>query len=152
MTTISSSAQAELYIGASTAATLPAPGSDTFTKVPQLKIVKPPQASKTASKEVTLDGVTVASSSIAQWSNCTGAFLTDYTQSTTHILMIGDAAITGRRRNWYIVEPDAGARRTDFVGEVIRCEGGDYEAQEDAPPARRHEFEIAVSGTPTVTP
>lgn len=150
MTTISSSAEAELYMGASTASTLPAPGSDTFTKIAQLKIVKPPQASKTASKEVTLDGVTVASSSIAQWSNCTGAFLTDYTQAP-HLAMIGDAAITARRRNWYIVEPDAGARRTDFIGEVIRCEGGDYEAQEDAPPARRHEFEIAVSGTPLVT-
>jgi|SRR6185436_15416296 len=151
MAAISSSAEAELWIGASTASTLPSPGSDTFTKVPQLKVIRPPQASKTASKEVTLDGVTISSSSIAQWSNCTGAFLTDYTP-TPHTNMIGDSALTGRRRNWYIIEPDAGARRTDFIGEVIRCEGGDYEAQEDAPPARRHEFEIAVSGTPSVTP
>jgi hypothetical protein len=65
--------------------------------------------------------------------------------------MIGDTGITGRKRNFYTIEPDAGARRTDFVGEVVKCEGGAYEATDDGGQARRHEFEIVPSGTPVVS-
>lgn len=151
MTTLSSSAEAQLFIGASTADPLPAPGSDSFTKVPQLKTLTVPTPSKAAQKENTLDGVTVASVSTPQWANCTGSLLTNYTQ-TPHNTMLGDVAAGARKRNWYTLEPDAGNRRTDFQGELIRMAPGQYAAAIEGAPALAHEFEIAVSGTPTVTP
>lgn len=151
MTAISSGGEVQLFMGASTADPLPAPGSDSFTKVPQLKTCTVPEASKSAAKENTLDGVTISSTSTPVWSNCTGSLLTNYTQSV-HNTMLADAGQSGRKRNWYTVEPDAGGRRTDFQGEVLRMAGAAYQATTEAPSARPHEFEIAVSGTPTVTP
>lgn len=151
MTAISSGSEVQLYMGASTADPLPAPGSDSFTKIPQLKTCSVPEPSKSVGKENTLDGVTIASVSTPSWSNCTGSLLTNYTQ-TIHNTMLADAAAGARKRNWYTIEPDAGGRRTDFQGEIIRMAGGQYQATTEAPTARPHEFEIAVSGVPTVTP
>lgn len=151
MTAISSSAEAMLYMGASTADPLPAPGSDTFTKIPQLKTLQVPTPSKSSQKENTLDGVTIASTGTPQWSNCTGSLLTNYTQSV-HNTMLADVATGGRKRNWYVVEPDAGARRTDFQGELMRLAPGQYAASLEGAPAQAHEFEIATSGVPTITP
>ena len=151
MTAISSGSEVQLYIGASTADPLPAPGSDTFTKIPQLKTFTVPEPSKSAAKENTLDGVTIASVSTPSWSNGVGQLLTNYTQ-TPHNTMLADVALGGRKRNWYTIEPDAGGRRTDFQGELIRMAGGAYTATTEAPSARPHDFEIAVSGIPLVTP
>lgn len=150
MTAISSSAEVQLYIGSSTTDPLPAPGSDSFTKIPQLKTCTVPEPTKSAQKENTLDAVTIASVGSPQWSNCVGSLLTNYTQAT-HNTMLADAAASARKRNWYTIEPDAGGRRTDFQGEVIRMQGGQYAAALEGAPARPHEFEIAVSGVPTVT-
>lgn len=151
MTTISSAGEVQLYMGASTADPLPAPGSDSFTKIPQLKAFTVPTPSKSSNKENTLDGVTVASVSTPQWSNGVGSLLTNYTQ-TVHNTMLADVAVGGRKRNWYAIEPDAGARRTDFQGELLRMAPGQYAAAIEGAPALAHEFEIATSGTPTVTP
>lgn len=151
MTAISSAAEVQLFIGASTADPLPAPGSDSFTKVPQMKTCTVPTPSKSAQKENTLDAVTIASVGTPQWSNCVGSLLTNYTQAP-HNTMLADAAAAGRKRNWYTVEPDAGGRRTDFQGEIIRMTPGQYAAALEGAPALAHEFEIATSGTPTVTP
>lgn len=151
MGTHSTASEAQLFMGASTASTLPAPGSDTFTKVAKLKTLTVPKVSKGTQKENTLDGETISSSGTAQWSNCTGSFATDYA-NTQHTNMLADAAVSGRKRNWYTIEPDEGGRRTDFIGEVVRCEGTPYQASLDGAPAHTHEFEIATSGVPAVTP
>lgn len=151
MSTHSTASEAMLYMGSSTASTLPAPGADTFTKVTMLKNLTIPSVSKGTQKENTLDGATLSSSGTPNWSNCTGSIATDYTLTPLNN-MLADAAISGRRRNFYTVEPDAGGRRVDFVGEVIRCAPAQYAASTEGAPAHTHEFEIAVNGIPTVTP
>lgn len=147
----SSGAEAQLFMGSSTASTLPAPGSDTFTKIPKLKTLNVPKVSKGTQKENTLDGETLSSSGTPQWSDCSGSLATDYTE-TTHTNLLADAGISNRRRNWYTIEPDAGNRRTDFIGEVVSAVGAEYAASLEGSPAHTHTFQIAVSGVPTVTP
>ncbi len=93
-TTISSAAQVELHMGASTADPLPAPGSDSFTKIPQLKrhffdgadafqVVEQRKHVGRRDRFVNFDAAVV---------ECSGSLLTNYTQ-TPHNTMLADVAV-----------------------------------------------------------
>jgi hypothetical protein len=59
-------------------------------------------------------------------------------------------SLAQRKRNWYILYPDTGARRDDFVGFISKWEKSEFNAGDDAV-EHRVDFEISVDGAVTVT-
>lgn len=150
---------AKLYIGASTAASLPAPGSDTFTEVPLLGSVTPPA-----------NELTVAQFSILNDANrrsvggklndrtCEGSLVIDWAHASTvggvsvHVAMYNDSIVAGgQKRNFRIVYPDPNLRQLDFVAFVSNWAEEAFDAGEDAK-EHRSNFTLTVDGAVTVTP
>lgn len=140
---------AKLFMGASTATPLPAVGSDSFTEVPLLGTVKPPtnqlsvgffsilNDANRRSVGGKLNDRTVPGNLVADWTE------------TAHQNLEADS-LAQRKRNWYILYPDSGARRDDFVGFISKWEKAEFNAGEDAV-EHRVDFEISVDGAVTVT-
>jgi hypothetical protein len=139
-----------LYMGAATTDPLPAPGSDTFTVVPLLGSVTPPGNEQSTGSFNVLN--TTSPYSIGGKVNertVTGNVVADWT-STVHQAMEADSIVPGRKRNWYIIYPDANTRRDDFVGFVSSWVKEPFDAGEDAK-EHRVNFTITVDGAVTVT-
>jgi hypothetical protein len=143
---------AKLYIGASTATPLPAPGSDTFTEVPLLGSVTPPANELSAAFfNVQNDGNRRSVGGTLGDRTAPGNIVIDWTE-TPHTNMYADSIVAGgRKRNWRIVYPDANARQLDFVGFVSSWAEQAFDAGEDAV-EHRADFTITVDGAITVTP
>ncbi len=150
MSHYSANVNAFLFMGTSTTDPLPAPGADTFTEVPLLGSVTPP------ANEQSTAGFNVLNRT-ARYS--VGGRLGDQTvpgnvvidhESAVHRAMEADSKIPGRKRNWYMISPDANSRRDDFVGFVASWTPGAFDAGEDAV-EHRADFVINVDGAVTVT-
>lgn len=150
---------AKLYMGASTATTLPAPGSDTFTEVPLTGNIKPPQNTLSAGFfNVLNDGNRRSVGGKLNDRTVTGNVVLDWINAATvggvscHLVMFADSIVAGgQKRNWRIVYPDSGNRQLDFVAFISDWEEEEFSADEDAKEHRAN-FTLSVDGAVTVTP
>lgn len=155
----SSNTGAKLYIGTSTASTLPAPGSDTFVEVPLLGSVTPPKNEQSVgffniqndgnrrSVGGRLNDRTVEGNLVADWSNASTV-----SGTTVHQVMYNDSVLAGgQKRNWRIVYPDSNNRQLDFVAFISNWEEEAFDAGADAV-EHRINFTLSVDGSVTVTP
>jgi len=142
---------AKLYMGASTASTLPAPGSDTFTEVPLLGSITPPaNVISVGFFNVLNDADRRSIGGKLGDRTVPGNLVIDWTQ-TVHTNMYADSIVAGgRKRNWYIEYPDANNRRLDFVAFVSEWTEEAFDAGEDAK-EHRASFVLTVDGDVTVT-
>jgi hypothetical protein len=140
-----------LYIGASTATTLPAPGSDSFTEVPLLGSITPPANElTTAFFNVLNDANRRSVGGKLNDRICEGSLVIDWTL-TPHTNMYADSIVAGgQKRNWRIVYPDANDRQLDFVAFVSNWTEEAFDAGEDAK-EHRATFTLTVDGAVTVT-
>lgn len=141
-----------LYIGTSTATTLPAPGSDSFTVVPLLGSVTPPTNELTTAFFSILNDASKRSVGGKLGDRIVeGNLVVDWTE-TVHTNMYADSIIAGgRKRNWRIVYPDSNTRQLDFVAFVSNWSEEAFDAGEDAK-EHRASFTLTVDGAITVTP
>ena len=142
---------AKLYMGASTATSLPAPGSDTFTEVPLLGSVTPPTITiNTAFFNILNDADRRSVGGTRGDQTVPGNVVLDWTL-TVHQNMYSDANVAGgQKRNWYIEYPDANDRRLDFIGFISSWEEAAFDAGEEAV-EHRCDFVITVDGDVTAT-
>lgn len=140
-----------LYIGASTATSLPAAGADTFTEVPLVGSITPP--SNTISVgffNVLNDADRRSVGGKLGDRTVPGSLVVDWTQ-TPHTNMYADSLVAGaQKRNWRIVYPDANNRQLDFVAFVSEWTEEAFDAGEDAK-EHRVNFVLTVDGDITVT-
>lgn len=143
---------AKLYIGTSTASTLPAPGSDTFTEVPLLgSISPPPNELTTAFFNILNDANRRSVGGKLNDRTSEGNLVIDWTQAV-HNSMYADSIVAGgQKRNWRIVYPDSGARQLDFVAFLSSWKEQAFDAGEDAK-EHRSDFVLTLDGAVTVTP
>lgn len=143
---------AKLYIGTSTASTLPSPGSDTFTEVPLLGSITPPSNElSTAFFNVLNDANRRSVGGKLNDRTCEGDLVIDWTQSV-HTSMYSDSIVAGgQKRNWRIVYPDANNRQLDFVAFLSSWKEEPFTASDDAK-EHRATFTLTVDGSVTVTP
>lgn len=143
---------AKLYIGTSTATTLPAPGSDTFTEVPLLgSITPPPNELTTAFFNILNDANRRSVGGKLNDRVCEGSLVIDWTQAV-HTSMYSDSIVAGgQKRNWRIVYPDSNNRQLDFVAFISNWAEEAFDAGEDAK-EHRASFTLTVDGAITVTP
>jgi hypothetical protein len=150
---------AKLYIGTSTAASLPAPGSDTLVEVPLLGSITPPPNELTTAFFNTLNDANRRS--VGGKLNdrvCEGNVVLDWANATTvggvtvHAQMYADSIVAGgQKRNFRIVYPDSGNRQLDFVAFISNWSEEAFDAGEDAK-EHRASFTLTVDGAVTVTP
>lgn len=142
---------AYLYIGASTATTLPAPGADSFTEVGLVGSITPPANTLSngffnvlndadrRSVGGKLGDRTVPFSIVLDWT------------TTPHQNIYNDSIVAGgQKRNWRIVYPDANDRQLDFVAFVSEFTEEPFDAGEDAKEHRAN-CVLTVDGAVTVT-
>ena len=113
----------QLQIGTSAAASLPLPGSDTFTTVGDLEELKPPSPTREIDEFFTLDSVGARRLvGPVSWAAVTAKLVRRY-GNAVHDSIETDAAVAGgQRRNWRIIASDTGAEQRDFVGFVNKFE------------------------------
>jgi hypothetical protein len=142
---------AKLYMGASTAASLPVPGSDSFTEVPLLGSITPPANElTTAFFNILNDADRRSVGGKLGDRTCEGSVVIDWTE-TAHTNMYADSIVAGgQKRNWRIEYPDSGTRRLDFVAFVSNWAEEAFDAGEDAK-EHRATFTLTVDGAITVT-
>lgn len=140
---------AKLFMGASTAASLPAPGSDSFTEVPLLGSITPPANELSTAFFNVLNDPNRRSVGGSLGDRTTpGNIVLDWTESV-HTAMYNDS-LAQQKRNWRIVYPDANERTLDFVGFVSSWTESAFDAGEEAV-EHRADFVITVDGAITVT-
>lgn len=143
---------AKLYIGASTAASLPVPALDTFTQVALLGSVTPPaNVLSTGFFNVQNDANRRSVGGKLGDRTSPGNIVLDWTDST-HTNMYADSIVPGgQKRNWRLVYPDSNNRQLDFVGFISSWTEHAFDAGEDAK-EHRADFIITVDGAIAVTP
>lgn len=141
-----------LYIGTSTATTLPAPGADSFTVVPLLGSIGPPgNELSTAFFSILNDASKRSVGGKLNDRSCEGSVVVDWTEAV-HVSMYADSIVAGgRKRNWRIVYPDSNTRQLDFVAFISNWTEEPFDAGDDAK-EHRAAFTLSVDGTVTVTP
>lgn len=141
----------KLFMGRATSVPLPAPGADVFDEVPLLVSIKPPVNELSVGRFSVQNDANRRSVGGKLNDRATpGAVVIDWSE-TVHRNMEADSIfVGGRKRNWYILHADSGARREDYVGFINKFEQQDMSASEDA---KEHvvNFEIAVDGAVAVT-
>ena len=143
---------AKLYMGASTAAVLPAPGSDSFTEVPLLGMVTPPANTISVSFfNVQNDSNKRSVGGKSGDRTLPGNIVIDWTEAI-HASMYADSVVAGgQKRNWRLVYPDANARQLDFVAFLSSWTESPLDSAEDAK-EHRADFVLNIDGAITVTP
>lgn len=150
---------AKLYIGTSTASTLPAPGSDTFTEIPLLGSITPPgNELTTAFFNILNDANRRSVGGKLNDRTCEGGVVLDWANAATvsgttvHQVMYNDSIVAGgQKRNYRIIYPDANNRQLDFVAFISTFTEEAFDAGEDAKEHRAN-FTLTVDGAVTVTP
>jgi hypothetical protein len=139
-----------LFMGASTATPLPAPGSDTFTEVPLTQVLAPPQWEQSVGTfNVTNDGNRRSVGGKLSEQSITGTIVRASSEAT-HAAMFADVKVVGgQKRNWYLEWPDG--MREDFVSFVSRIAPAAFDATGDAQP-HVFEFTLSVDNAVTQTP
>ncbi len=140
-----------LYIGASTAASLPAPGADSFTEVGLVGSLTPPANTiSTAFFNVLNTAVRYAVGGKLGDRTVPFSIVLDWT-TTPHQNIYADSIVAaGQKRNWRIVYPDANDRQLDFVAFVSEFTEEPFDAGEDAKEHRANVV-LTIDGTVTVT-
>lgn len=149
MSYYSNNTGAKLYMGASTADTLPAPGADSFTEVPYLQVAQPVAWEQTVGPFYILNDT--AKRSVGGRlgdQNVTGTIVLDNSETVHQTFFTNVATAGGTKRNWYLEWPDG--LREDFVGFVSRCAPASFDATGDAAP-HLNEFTISIDGAVTRT-
>lgn len=143
---------AKLYMGASTATTLPAPGADTFSQVTLLgSITPPPNVLTNAFFSVQDDGNRRSVGGRLSDQTSEGNLVIDWT-TTPHQNMYADSKVAGgQKRNWRIVYPDSNTRQLDFVAFISEWTEEPFDAGEDAKEHRAN-FVLTIDGAVTATP
>lgn len=156
MTFYSGNVNAKLYMGASTAASLPAPGADTFTEVPLTGNIKPPQNTlSTGFFNVLNDPNRRSVGGKLGDRVVTGNVVLDWNNAATvggvscHQAMYNDS-LSEQKRNWQIVYPDENNRQLDFVAFLSDWEEEEFNADEEAKEHRAN-YTLTVDGPITVT-
>jgi hypothetical protein len=140
-----------LYVGASTAASLPAPGADTFTEVALLGSITPPANSLSVGFFNVLNDADRRSVGGKLGDRTVpGNVVVDWTNSTHQNLYADSIVAGGQKRNYRIVYPDANARQLDFVAFISEWTEEAFDAGEDAK-EHRASFVLTVDGDITVT-
>lgn len=141
----------KLFMGRATSTPLPAPGLDVFDEVPLLVSVKPPANELSVGRFSVQNDANRRSIGGKLGDRSTpGVLVADWSE-TIHRTMEADSILPGgRKRNWYIIHADSGARREDYVGFINKFEQEEFSASEDA---KEHlvNFEISVDGAVAVT-
>jgi hypothetical protein len=140
-----------LYIGASTATPLPAPGADSFTEVPLVgTITPPPNELSSAFFNVLNDADRRSVGGKLNDRSVEGDLVIDWTE-TAHQNIYADSIVAGgRKRNWRIVYPDSGNRQLDFVAFISKWTEEAFSASDDAK-EHRASYTLSVDGAITVT-
>lgn len=145
------SSGAFLYMGQSTANSLPAPGSDTFLEVPLLGTITPPPIEISSAFFNVLNDTnkrSVGGKKADQ--SCEGDLVIDWTEAV-HVAMRADLDVAGgQKRNWRIVYPDQGSRQLDFKGFLSKWNEEAFDSSADAK-EHRAAFTITVDGAITIT-
>lgn len=140
-----------LYIGASTADPLPAPGSDTFTEVPLTQVITPPGNEQSVGYfNVTNDSVKRSVGGKLSEQTVEGNLVIDWTQTPIQNMYADSLVAGGRKRNWRIKYPDANDRQLDFVAFVSLWREEAFDATGDA---KEHvaAYRLSVDGSVTAT-
>lgn len=139
-----------LFMGSSTADTLPAPGADSFTEVPLTQVISPPKWEQSVGTfNVTNDANKRSTGGKLGDQTVEGTIVRDGDEAT-HLLFFADVKIVGgRKRNWYTLWPDG--LREDFKGFVSTIAPAAFDATGDAKP-HTFDYKIAVDGAVTQTP
>mgnify|MGYP001083902386 CR=1 FL=1 len=141
---------AKLYMGASTADPLPAPGSDTFTEVPLVQVLTPPLWEQNVGTFNILNDANARKigGKLAE-QNVAGTIVRDGSEAT-HLAMFADVKVSGgQKRNWRTEWPDGLIE--DFVAFPSRIAPASFDATGDAAP-HVFEYNLAVDGAVTQTP
>lgn len=141
----------KLQRGSASGASLPAPGSDTFTDLPLIATVKPPGNVRTVNSFKTLDSPDPRKVGGGFEDRVVSLRLVWDPADAQHAIALNDSetanAITARR-NWRLIFPDPGLYQEDFVGFIQKWEWEDVENEKEIAAS----VEIAVDGTVTRTP
>src|SRR5687768_6907225 len=127
------SVNAFLEIGTSTSVPLPAPGADSFTRIPLLQILTPP-ANETSigSFNVLNDSNKRSVGGKSADKIVEGQVVIDWAEAT-HVSMDADSRVAGgQKRNWRIVWPDSNSRQEDFVAFISKWAPEAFDATGDA--------------------
>ena len=148
----SASAGAKLYVGASTATPLPAPGSDVFSEVPLLGTIGPP-AHEIGSAFFSVLNDTNKRSVGGKKGDQTleGDLVIDWSEAV-HVQMYADMQVAGgQKRNWRLVYPDSGNRQLDFKAFLSKWNEEPFDSSQDAK-EHRAAFTLTLDGAITATP
>lgn len=142
---------AKLYMGASTATTLPAPGSDTFSEVPLLGTITPPPNTQSVNSFNVLNDANPRSvGGKLQARSVPGDLVIDWTESVHNSMYTDSIVAGGQKRNWRIVYPDSNNRQLDFVAMVTDWKEEAFDAGGDVK-EHRATFVLSVAGTGAIT-
>lgn len=159
MSYYSGNVNGKLYIGTSTASTLPAPGADNFVEVPLLGSITPPgNELSTGFFNVLNDANRRSVGGKLNDRTCEGNVVLDWANAATvsgttvHQVMYNDSILAGgQKRNYRIIYPDSNNRQLDFVAFISKWTEEPFDAGEDAKEHRAN-FTLTLDGAVTVTP
>lgn len=138
-----------IKIGTASGASLPAPGSDTFTALTLCNALKLPSYIRTVNTFKTLDSADPRRVGGGFEERTISFRLVFDPADAKHIVLKGDAeSATIVRRNWQIVLPDSGAAQFDFVAFCSKWEWEDVEGEKEVAAT----IELSVDGAVTYTP
>ena len=141
---------AKLFMGSAVSDPLPAPGSDTFTEVPLVQVLAPPQWEQSIGTfNVLNDSNKRSVGGKLGDQTVTGTIVRDGAEAT-HLAFFSDVKVAGgQKRNWYTEWPDG--MREDFVAFVARVAPASFDATGDSAP-HVFEYTLSVDGLVTQTP
>lgn len=136
-----------LAYGAATGTSLPAPGSDVYTEIPDIESLTPPSAERQKEERYVLSQKSAKKfvGSIT-YTAVSGNMLRAF-DSAAHDQLENDAnAASAVRRNWRIVKPNAGGEINYFAGYCSKFQYGEITNQG----VMTVTFEIEVDGDVTI--
>jgi hypothetical protein len=143
--------QGTLWIGASTASTLPAPGSDTFTALPDVSDMTPPNT-QIATKPYRVLSTTSPKNvgGVLGDQKVPFKIVTNFEDATFRLLKTDSKVNGSQKRNYRITYPNSGAEQEDFVAALTTFdpESLDAEAQGEV---HKHSCELTIDGAVTST-
>ena len=149
MTTYYAGQNTVVQRGQSIAASLPAPGSDTFDALPLLSAVKLPALEKNIKEFKTLDSVAARTLGAGlKGMKISFTMVRDF-DSAVHLSMLQEAAAAvAQKRNYRVILPDVGAETWDAICFISKMEPTALENESEI----AYSVELTLDGNPTITP
>jgi len=120
--------------GTAAGASLPAPGSDTFSQILKVRPIKLPSDVQTTKSFKVLESAAPLSVGGALEENELSFRIVWDPADAVHVALRADAknsSSTAKRRNWQVVMSDSGAYTFDYVGFVSKWEWEDIENENE---------------------